>query len=105
MKLRIAKIKSVGRYLSKNKYWLTITVFVLSIMFFHPYNVLKLIKNKNTLTTLETQENYLSVKIIEDSTKLSEIKKNNLTLEKYAREQYFFHKPNEDVFVIERNTD
>lgn len=102
MKLSKTKFRQIYKYLGKNKYWLTVVVFALTIIIFHPVNLFKLAKNKNKLIDLENQEQYLLTKIEQDSIKLNELKQNNVTLEKFAREQYFFHKSNEDVFVIER---
>ncbi|MBN2664083.1 MAG: septum formation initiator family protein [Bacteroidales bacterium] len=103
MKLRKTKLKQIYKYLGKNKYWLTIAIFALTIIIFHPVNIFKLADNQKKLVDLELQEQYLSTKIEQDSIKLNELKQNNITLEKFAREQYFFHKSNEDVFVIDRS--
>jgi cell division protein DivIC len=43
---------------------------------------------------------YYTLRIVEDSTRLSELRKDASSLEKFAREQYLMKKDNEDVFVI-----
>jgi len=102
MIFKTAKLKQIYKFFNKNKYWLSISLFALTIILFHPINIFNLIKNNKDLSDLEKQEQYFLTKIEQDSIKLSELQKNDVTLEKFGREQYFFHKSNEDVFVIER---
>ncbi len=102
MKIPVEKLKQIYKYLNKNKYWITIVIFAVIILFFHQRNIFTLINNNQKLRELKKQEQYLDAKIKQDSLKLKQLKENNKTLEKFAREQYFFHKPNEEVFVIER---
>lgn len=103
MKIKKTKLKQISKYLDKKKYIITILFFAVTIIFFHPVNIFKLAKNKKDLTDLENQEQYLLTKIQQDSIKLSELQSNNNSLEKFAREEYFFHKQNEEVFVIDRS--
>jgi cell division protein FtsB len=51
----------------------------------------------------ERQKNYYKESIRQTDEKLKELKSNKDSLEKFAREQYFFHEPDEDLFIIEDN--
>jgi cell division protein FtsB len=49
---------------------------------------------------MEDEKQYYLERIEEDSRRLNELKTDRDNLEKFAREQYFMKKENEDVFVI-----
>lgn len=55
---------------------------------------------KSKISDLEEQCDDYSRKISADSTSISEIKKSNVNLEKYARERYYMKRDNEDIFII-----
>jgi cell division protein FtsB len=98
----IAKIKKVADFLLKKRYWVLFIAFFIWIMFFDRNNIFKIIHYNKELSALKKQEDFLKQKILKDSAKITELKTNDETLEKFAREQYFFHKPNEIVFKIEQ---
>lgn len=105
MKERIELIvKAIIKKFRKHRYLFTFLIFVLAISFVHPHHIGLLLSKRKILKNLQEQEVYYKDKIKSDSTRLMELLKDNTTLEKFAREQYYFHKPNEDVFVIEKNT-
>jgi cell division protein FtsB len=86
--------------LLKNKYTLTLILFIGWISFFDQNNMMDRIQNMNQLHQLEKDKLYFIKKIKEDSTKLHELKTDSRNLEKYAREQYLMKKDNEDIFII-----
>lgn len=49
---------------------------------------------------MERQKEYYETRIEQDSRKLNELKTNRENLEKFAREQYYMKKPDEEIFVI-----
>jgi cell division protein FtsB len=49
---------------------------------------------------LEKEKEYYLQKIENDRNRLKELQTNSENLEKFAREQYYMKKPNEDIFVI-----
>ena len=57
----------------------------------------KLTKNLNQL---RQEKEYYIDQIKLDSTRLQELTTNNENLEKFAREQYYMKKANEDIFVV-----
>lgn len=58
-------------------------------------------KQYNELKNLKTQEEFLSEEIREMQKQKAELFSDNDKLERYARENYFFKKDDEDVFLIE----
>ena len=85
----------------KNRYALTIIVMIVWVLFFDNNNIfpdrIKLLsKNKKLKKNIEYYQN----EIIKDTKKMNELKTNDDNLEKFAREQYFMKKPNEDIFII-----
>jgi len=86
--------------LLKNKYTLTIIIFIGWVGFFDQNNLVDRIKNINQLHQLEKDEIYFTNKIKADSAKLYELKTNRENLEKFAREQYLMKKKNEDIFIV-----
>jgi cell division protein DivIC len=84
----------------KNKYSLTVIIFLVWIVFFDQNNLIDRVQNLNEMHELEKDKLYFYAKIKEDSTRLEELKTDKGNLEKFAREQYFMKKTNEEIFVI-----
>ncbi|MCF8224585.1 MAG: septum formation initiator family protein [Bacteroidales bacterium] len=91
--------KTIWPYL-KNKYVLTIGAFIVWILFFSQYNLLDRIHMAKSLRQLKDEKQYYKEQIKRDSTRLYELTTNDENLEKFAREQYYMKKKNEDLFVI-----
>lgn len=58
-------------------------------------------KQYKELQDLSAQETFLKKEIVEMKRQKNELFSSDDKLEKYAREQYFFKRDNEDVYVIE----
>jgi len=84
----------------KNKWIVTSILFVIWIVFFDENSIVSHQKNKRRLFELKQQEEYYKERIEADKQKLVDIEAGEEKLEKFAREQYFMSKPDEDVFVI-----
>jgi len=84
----------------KNKYVLTISLFIIWILFFDQNNLVDRLKMSSEIRHLEEDRQYYLEQIEKDSARLHELTTDRENLEKYAREQYFMKKPDEDVFVI-----
>jgi cell division protein FtsB len=86
--------------LLKNKYTLTLIVFLGWLAFFDQNNLVDRVQNLNQFHQLEKDKIYYTNKIKQDSTRLEELKTDKANLEKFAREQYLMKKKNEDIFII-----
>ncbi len=86
--------------LFKNKYLLASTCFALWVAFFDSTSLLGRFSSIRNINKLEVDRDFYKVKIHEDNRKLIELVTNKNNLEKFAREEYYMKKENEDVFVI-----
>ena len=87
----------------RNKYLLTIVIFVLWMLLFDSSSWVDVIRQIRQIRKLEQDREYYIEKIQEDRNRLKELRTNNENLEKFAREQYLMKKPDEDIFVIEED--
>lgn len=87
----------------RNKWIVTSVLFLTWIIFFDENSIISHQKNKRRLYELKQQEEYYRERIEVDKQKLEDLKAGEEKLEKFAREQYFMSKPDEDVFVIVEN--
>lgn len=84
----------------KNKYFITTILFIIWLVFFDQNNLIQYFKFKKQYKKLLQDKEYYIQKIKEDSEKINELQTNAETLEKFARENFFMKKPNEDLFII-----
>lgn len=92
----IDKIPAIFR----NKYFLTIFLFLIWIILMDSNNLLLRIREVRELRKLKSDKEYYTNKIENDKNKLKELKTDNHNLEKFAREQYRMKKPDEDLFIV-----
>ncbi len=83
-----------------NKYGFTLLFFLMWIFFFDEHNLVHHFQNKQKLSQLIEQKDFLKGKIQADQRKIQELQTSQKNLEKFAREQFLMKKDNEDVFVI-----
>ena len=84
----------------KNKYLLTIVIFVIWLLLFDSNNLIARYKDLRELRKLKADREYYLKRIEADKQKLHELKTDNRNLEKFAREQYRMKKPDEDLYII-----
>lgn len=84
----------------KNRYFLTLVVFLVWILLFDNNNLIDRYHYLKNLRQLEKDKEYYQERIEEDRRKLNELKTSDENLEKFAREQYFMKKENEDIYII-----
>jgi cell division protein FtsB len=100
LKKLLASQKAVSsRSILTNKFVLTSVIFLVWVTFFDKNRVITQIKLKNTVERLEGEREYYREKIAEAKLDRIDIEVNK---EKYARERYFMHLPDEEVYIIER---
>lgn len=84
----------------RNKYFVASVIFILWIAFFDQNNLVERYKNKRYYSKLSSDMEYYKSRIEKDNRRLNELKTDKENLEKFAREEYFMKKPNEDIFII-----
>lgn len=84
----------------RNKYILTLILFLIWIIFLDSNNLISRYKETKYLNKLKSDREYYLSRIKEDRSKLEELRTGNRNLEKFAREQYHMKKPEEDLYII-----
>ena len=84
----------------RNKYILTIIIFIVWIVLLDSNNLIARYKDMRELHKLEIDREYYLKRIEADRQKLHQLKTDNHNLEKFAREQYRMKKPDEDLYII-----
>lgn len=84
-----------------NKYFIAGVVFAAWILFFDENSISRHLKDRRQLSELVQQKAYYQERIEIDKRKYQELNRGNAELEKFAREQYYMSKPDEDIFIIE----
>ncbi|WP_299534890.1 septum formation initiator family protein [Ulvibacterium sp.] len=83
-----------------NIYVLVLTVFVIWMLFFDTNSLLIHMELKKEIKKLEKQQEFLQEEIAKDK-KIIEKLSDPKELEKFAREQYYLKKKNEEIYLIE----
>ena len=84
----------------RNKYLIALLVFLVWLFVFDRNSLIDRIRYTRTLKEMNDEKQYYLERIEVDSQRLNELKTDRENLEKFAREQYFMKKDNEDVYVI-----
>ena len=84
----------------KNKYFVTLTLFLVWMAFFDTKDLGLIRERQNKLESLEKSEKEMAKLIAETRAELSMLKTSAESVEKYAREKYLMKKDNEDIFVV-----
>jgi cell division protein FtsB len=99
MNMRFRILEKVPSFF-RNKYILTLIVFLIWIVLFDSNNLIARFRDMRELHKLRSDREYYREKIKADRQKLYELKTDNHNLEKFAREQYHMKKPDEDLYII-----
>ena len=83
----------------KNKFLITSVVFVLYALLLDDWDIFHLVKQNIKLKELNQQREATKVKLIQAQSTLKKLQTTS-GLEAYAREEKFFKKNDEDIFVI-----
>jgi cell division protein DivIC len=97
--LRFRYADKIPRFL-RNKYFLTITIFIVWITLLDTNNLIDRYRQMSELRRLRQEREYYEKKIEEEKRKLNELKTDNDNLEKFAREQYKMKRKDEDLYII-----
>ncbi|HPF51950.1 MAG TPA: septum formation initiator family protein [Draconibacterium sp.] len=83
-----------------NKFVIASLIFASWILFFDENSISRQLKDRRQLSDLHQQKEYYQERIAADKIRYEELHKGKAELEKFAREQYYMSKPDEDVFII-----
>lgn len=93
------KKKAWYSYLS-NKYVLISLLFMVWMLFLDNYSWMNHRKLDNEISELEINKRYYQEEIARDMKQIKQLQQSHY-VEKYARENYFMKRPNEDIYLIE----
>lgn len=88
----------------KNKYGLTLFVFLIYVLFLDDLDIFSIISQKQKLNKLEIQRDNMKSQLLSTRATLRKLNKINY-LESYARSQKFFKKDEEEIFIITYKSD
>jgi len=88
----------------KNYYVLTISLFIVWMVFFDANNLVGQYDNKKELKELQLQKKYYIDEINKNREVTKDLNTDIGNLEKYAREKYLMKRDNEEIFLIVRDT-
>ncbi len=91
-------MKKLPRHL-KNKYILTTYLFLIYILFLDDFDIFSIVNQQIKLHELEKAKSEISSKL-ENTQKTLKSLRYTSSLEHYAREEKFFKREDEDIFVI-----
>lgn len=89
----------------RNKYISSIIVFVIWISFFDRNDLWTQLDRKHELQKLETSKTFYEQEIATTKKDLTDLNNNPAILEKFAREKFYLKKANEEIFIIDDNTE
>ena len=87
--------------LDRFKYQISLVFFLTWLLFFDSNSVLYMYKQYRQLKDLQAQEAFLQGEIVEMRNQKEALFSTDERLEKFARETYFFKRPEEDVYIVE----
>lgn len=100
----ITRIKEFhAKYLSRiNAYWLVTIGFLILTFTAGDSNLYKRYTYDEKIRSLEKEINHYREEIEVNSKKLNDLRTDKEGLERFAREEYFMKRKNEDVFIIKQ---
>src|SRR5690606_3522339 len=84
-----------------NIYVIVLTVFAVWMIFFDTNSLLTHIELEKEIDKLQKQKEYLQKEIEQDKEVIRNLKDDG-NIKKFAREEYYFRKENEEIYIIER---
>jgi len=86
----------------KNKFWLSGIVFIIWMCFLDSNSLLIHLELSSEIRELEEGIEFYKSELANDKQKLTELTSDPILLEKFAREEYWLCKENEEIFLISR---
>lgn len=88
-------------FIATNKYLLSITIFLVWMLFFDQKDIFSNFQRKKELNNLMQKKQYYLQEISKTKQELADFQSNTLTIEKFGREHYMLKKDGEDVYIVE----
>ena len=85
----------------KNKYFIAGTLFTVWIIFFDQSNIIEWVSAMVDVKRQKSEKQYYEQEISRTREKLRELQSNRDSLEKFARETYYYLEDGEEIFIVE----
>jgi cell division protein FtsB len=89
----------------RNKYVLATGVFLLWICFFNDIDLFYIIESRREVSALRAEVERMKEENVQANQSLYDLSHNKSSLEKFARENYYMKRANEDVFVFKERSE
>ena len=86
----------------KNKYLLVTVAFFAWVIFFDSNSIIEWSSIRSNIHRQENEKTYYKQEIKSAEEKLQELSSNKDSLEKFAREQFYFHEEDEDLYIVKK---
>ena len=99
---KVAAAKQNHRYVRVllNKYFILTFIFLIWILFLDNNNVMVWLRTQHTLRRQKAHIELLEREINQTETRIDQLSSQRDSLERFAREEYLFHEPGEDVYIV-----
>ena len=84
----------------RNKYFIAFSAFVVIVLFLDKNDLFTQYQRHQELQQLRQSREYYNNEISSEKLELEQLKRDPVTLEKYAREKYLMKKDGEELFII-----
>ncbi|HAI82592.1 MAG TPA: septum formation initiator [Chitinophagaceae bacterium] len=88
-------------HIIRNKYLIATGIFLASILFFDRNDFFTQRERQQELEALLEKKAFYEKEIAKTQKELNELQNSPAAIEKYAREQLYMKRPNEDIFILE----
>jgi cell division protein FtsB len=85
----------------RNKYLIALVAFALMMLFFDRNDIFVQLERRKELNDLLTSKEFYENEIEKTKKELSELENDPSAVEKYARENFFMKRDNEDIFIVD----
>lgn len=93
---QLSKVLKVFR----NKYLLSVVIFIIWIAFFDRNDLFTQYDRKQELQKLQTSTEFYEKEILTTKKDLMDLNNNPAVMEKFAREKFYLKRPNEEIFLV-----
>ena len=84
----------------RNKYFIAFSAFVVIVLFLDKNDLFTQYERHSELQQLRQSREYYNNEISSEKLELEQLKRDPVTVEKYAREKYLMKKDGEELFII-----
>lgn len=93
------RIERILVFISR-KYVILLLVFVVWVGIFDANSLVNILSTRKRVNELIEKRDYYQQQINDEERRLNELHTSKRNLEKFAREQYYMHRSNEDIYVV-----